>query len=113
MTLYRINGLKTVLSSDYGSTLELINALSIGIRKQVRKTDYFSWIEPDLFAVISLESHHRIEFLEKRLLGFIESSLRKRKLYAEGTVYPASAFAVYPGGADTAAELIHEAKNRF
>jgi GGDEF domain-containing protein len=113
VTLYRVNGLREILKSDYNSTLELINELSIGVRKQVRKTDYFSWIEPDIFAVISLESHHRIEYLERRLLEFITTSLKNRKLFIEDRVYPTSSFAIYPGGSDTSAELITEAKNRF
>ena len=113
VTLYRIKGLKENLNTDYNTTLELINELSIGIRKQVRKTDYFSWIEPDIFAVISLESHHRIEFLERRLLELIEASLKIRKLYNENKIFPESSYAVYPGGSETSAELITEAKNRF
>jgi putative methionine-R-sulfoxide reductase with GAF domain len=113
VTLYRINGLKEILRKDYSGTLDLVNRLSIGVRKQVRKTDYFSWIEPDIFAVISLESHHRIEFLERRLIDFLTQVLRERNLYIEEKVYPSSAYAVFPGGSDTAAELITEAKNRF
>ncbi len=113
VTLYRINGLKEKLETDYNSTLELINELSIGIRKQVRKTDYFSWIEPDIFTVISLESHHRIEFLESRLLELIETALKNRNLYVENEVFPDSSYAIYPGGSETSAELITEAKNRF
>ena len=113
VTLYRINGLKEILNTDYNSTLELINELSIGVRKQVRKTDYFSWIEPDIFAVISLESHHRIEYLERRLLEFITTALKNRNLFIEKKVYPSSSFAVYPGGSETSSELITEARNRF
>jgi hypothetical protein len=113
VTLYRINGFKELLKRDYGMTLELINEMSIGIRRQVRKTDYFSWIEPDIFAVISLESHHRIEFLERRLLDFLTSMLRKRNLYGEGEMYPSSSFAIYPGKSETSSELISEAKRRF
>jgi hypothetical protein len=99
--------------TDYNTTLELINELSIGVRKQVRKTDYFSWIEPDIFAVISLESHHRIEYLERRLLEFIAAVLKRRKMFVEEKVFPSSSFAVFPGGSETSAELITEAKNRF
>ncbi|MEN8209692.1 MAG: GAF domain-containing protein, partial [Candidatus Fermentibacteria bacterium] len=113
VTLYKVNGLKEILKSEYNTTLELINELSIGVRKQVRKTDYFSWIEPDIFAVISLESHHRIEFLEQRLLDFIATVLKRRKLFVEDKVCPASSFAVFPGASETSAELITEAKNRF
>ncbi len=113
VTLYRINGLKENLRTDYNTTLEIINELSVGIRKQVRKTDYFSWIEPEIFAVISLESHHRIEFLERRLLDLIETALKNRNLYIENEIFPESAYALYPGGSETSAELITEAKNRF
>jgi len=113
VTLYKIIGLKEILKTDYNSTLELINELSIGVRKQVRKTDYFSWIEPDIFAVISLESHQRIEYLERRLLDFITTVLKRRKMFVEERVYPSSSFAVFPGGAETSAELITEAKSRF
>ena len=113
VTLYKVNGLKKILKADYNTTLELINELSVGIRKQVRKTDYFSWIEPDIFAVISLESHNRIEFLEHRLLEFIETVLKNRNLYVENEIYSSSSYAVYPGGSETSAELITEAKNRF
>ena len=113
ITLYRINGLKDNLRNNYNITLEIINELSIKIRKQVRKTDYFSWIEPDIFAVISLESHHRIEFLENRLLELMETTLKNRNLYIENEIFPESSYAIYPGGADTSAELITEAKNRF
>ncbi len=113
VTLYKVNGLKEVLTTEYNATLEVINEISIGVRKQVRRTDYFSWIEPDIFAVISLESHHRIEFLEQRLLDFIATVLKKRNLFVENKVYPSSSFAVYPGGSETSSELITEAKNRF
>ncbi len=113
ITLYRINGLKDNLRNDYNTTLEIINELSIKIRKQVRKTDYFSWIEPDIFAVISLESHHRIEFLENRLLEMMETTLKNRNLYIENEIFPESSYAIFPGGADTSAELITAAKNRF
>ena len=43
VTLIRINGLKDLLDADYKDGLALINELSLGIRKQVRKTDYFSY----------------------------------------------------------------------
>ncbi|MDD3642890.1 MAG: GAF domain-containing protein [Candidatus Krumholzibacteria bacterium] len=113
VTLFRISGLKEMMESDYHRTLDLINELSTGIREQVRKTDYFSWIETDLFAVISLESHNRIEYLEKRLIGFIEKALRGHDLYDERSIRPTSAFAVFPGSCDSAADLIREARRRL
>lgn len=113
VTLFRINGLKSMIEDNYHRTLDLINELSTGIRGQVRKTDYFSWIEADVFAVISLESHNRIEYLERRLLGFIEKSLRGRDLYDDRLFYPSSSFAVFPGSCDTAADLIREARRRL
>lgn len=113
VTLYRIDGLKRLMEENHHRGLELINEISTGIRGQVRKTDYFSWIETDLFAVISLESHNRIEYLERRLLGFIEKVLRARDLYDERSFHPSSAFAVFPGASDSAADLIREARRRF
>jgi GGDEF domain-containing protein len=113
VTLFRIHGLKSLMEKDNRRTLDLINELSTGIRGQVRKTDYFSWIEADIFAVISLESHNRIEYLERRLIGFIEKILRNRDLYDERAFYPSSAFAVFPGTCDSAAELIREAHRRL
>jgi GGDEF domain-containing protein len=113
VTLFRINGLKGMMEKDYHRTLDLINELSTGVRGQVRKTDYFSWIEADIFAVISLESQNRIEYLERRLLAFIEKALRNRDLYDERAFYPSSAFAVFPGSCDSAVELIRDARHRL
>jgi len=110
VTIFKINGLERLFEKNCRGTLTLVNEISTGIREQVRKTDYFSWIETDIFAVISLESHNRMEYLEKRLLTFIEALLRERNLYDQQTCYPASSFSVYPGSADSAADLIREAK---
>lgn len=113
VTLFRISGLERLFDKDCSGTLDLVNEISTGIRDQVRKTDYFSWIETEVVAVISLESHNRIEYLENRLLEFIADILRKRSLYDEDACCPTSAFAVYPGNSDTAADLIREAKARL
>jgi len=113
VTLFRIIGLKQILEADYKSGLSLINELSLGIRKQVRKTDYFSWIEADLFGVLSLESYQRIGFLEERLSGYIRTVLEGSSLVDPGACYPVSGYALFPGAQETPADIIREAKSRI
>ena len=113
VTLFKIHGLKELLDADYKRGLQLINELSLGIRKQVRKTDYFSWIEADLFGVLSLESYQRIGFLEERLSGYIRSVLKERSLTDSDIYYPISGYALFPGAQETPADIIHEAKTRI
>jgi GAF domain-containing protein/GGDEF domain-containing protein len=113
LTLFKINGLKDLLDRDYRVGLALINEMSLGIRKQVRKTDYFSWIEMDLFGVLSLESYQRIGFLEGRLSKFITEALQQKGYYDPASFYPVSGYALYPGAHETPATIINDAKARI
>lgn len=112
VTIFRVKGLKELIRKDYQAALELINELSRGVRSQVRKTDYFSWIETDLFAILSLESYGRIEHLERRLMEFITRALEERRLYHVEDFHPVKAFAVFPGKSDTARQLVDEARKK-
>lgn len=113
VTIFRIVGLRVLLDTDYHNALRLINELSLGVRKRVRRTDYFCWIESNLFAVLSLESYKRIGYLEKRINGFITEALRKEGLYAPQSFFISSSYALYPGSSETPAELISEAKSKL
>jgi len=113
VTLFHISGLNDYYKVSSHHALELINDLSRGIRQVVRKTDYFSWIETDLFGVLSLESFQRMGDLEKRLCRHIETSLEEKGLLDRERFHPKSAFALYPGASDTAADLIGEANNKI
>lgn len=113
ITLFRINGLKRLFDSEYQVALNLINELSMGIRRQVRKTDFFSWTETDLFTVLSVEGYQRMGYLEKRITSFITEKLKAEGHYNADSFVPVNGFAVFPGSSSTAAELIHEAKSRI
>lgn len=112
ITIFNINGLKVRLAEDYQATLNLINELSMGIRRQVRKTDFFSWTEPDFFVVLSIEGYQRMGYLEDRIKTFIVAKLAE-KGYDPASFFPADGFAVFPGSSSTVAELIHEAKSKI
>ncbi|HUV35541.1 MAG TPA: GAF domain-containing protein [Patescibacteria group bacterium] len=113
VTIFKINGLKELLDIKYQDALRLINELSIGIRRRVRRTDYFCWIESDLFGVLSLESYKRVGFLENRINGFITDVLKERGLYDPESFYISSSYTLYPGSSDTPADLISEAKSKL
>lgn len=113
ITLFKINGLRDLFKTNYQSALRLINELSLGVRRRVRKTDYFSWIELDLFGVLSLESYHRLGYLEGRINEFIGGVLKQNSICALGSFYPESSFAVFPGKSETSAELVNEAKSKL
>jgi putative methionine-R-sulfoxide reductase with GAF domain len=113
VTLFMLNGLKGLLENDYKGGLALINELSLGVRKQVRKTDYFSWIDVDLFGVLSLESYQRIGLLEERILGFVNEVLERKGHLDPQLFYPVSGYALYPGTSETPTEIINEAKSRI
>ncbi len=113
LTLFKINGLKKFFKRNYQDALGLINDVSQGIRRQVRKTDYFSWIEVDLFGVLSLESYQRIGYLESRLTEFITSVLKEKGLNDAKTFYPVTGYALFPGTSETPSQLINEAKSKL
>lgn len=113
VTLFRIYGLGEILDADYKNGLALINELSLGIRKQVRKTDHFSWIEADLFCVLSLESYQRIGFLEERISEFIRKVIAGKPNLDPAVCYPVSGYALFPGTQETPTDLIREAKSRI
>ena len=113
ITLFKINGLKSLFDSEYQVALNLINELSMGIRRQVRKTDFFSWTETDLFTVLSVEGYQRMGYLEKRITSFITEKLKAEGHFNADSFFPVNGFAVFPGSSSTAAELIHEAKSRL
>ncbi|UCF03980.1 MAG: GAF domain-containing protein [bacterium] len=113
LTVFKIIGLKELFKRNYQEALNLINELSLGIREQVRKTDYFSWIETDIFTVLSLESFQRIGYLEGRLVDFIKNALKKKDLYDPISFYPSSSYVLFPSASETPAELIKEAKDKL
>ncbi len=113
VTLFYIKGLNDYYKISSHHALDLINDLSSGIRNVVRKTDYFSWIETDLFGVLSLESFQRIGDLEKRLCFYIDEILEEKGLLDKERFYAKSAFSLYPGTADTAADLISESNTKL
>lgn len=113
VTVFKINGLQAILRADHESALRLVNELSVGVRTQVRKTDFFSWTEPDVFIVLSVEGYQRMGFLENRLKELISKKLEEKGYHATNGYYPANGYAVFPGTAASAAELINEAKARI
>lgn len=112
ITIFNINGLKALFDKDSQAALNLINELSMGIRLQVRKTDFFSWTEPDFFVVLSIEGYQRMGYLEDRIKTFIVAKLDE-KGYDPASFFPADGYAAFPGSSSTAAELIHEAKSKI
>ncbi len=113
LTMFRVHGLAGFFQRDHQQALMLINELSMGVRRQVRKTDFFSWMETDLFAVLSIERHQRMAYLEERVSAFIVNTLKEKGLHDPAAFYPSHGYAMYPGGAATAAELIAEATSRM
>ena len=113
ITIFKINGLKDLCNVAHHTALNLINELSMGIRRQVRKTDFFSWTEADLFTVLSVEGYQRMGFLERRIMDFIAQKLKEKGYYDATSFYPVNGYAVFPGKSSTAAELVHEAKARI
>jgi putative methionine-R-sulfoxide reductase with GAF domain len=113
VTLFMISGLNELLETDHKSGLALINELSLGIRKQVRKTDYFSWIENEVFSVLSLESYQRIGYLEERITSFIKQVLEAKGYLDEAKFYPVSGYSLFPGAQETPSDIINEAKSRI
>lgn len=113
ITIFKINGLLNLFNSNYQVALSLVNELSMGIRQQVRKTDFFSWTETDIFAVLSVEGYQRMGYLEGRIMEFLRKKLTERGYFVEGSFFPSNGYTMFPGGASTAAELINEAKSRI
>jgi putative methionine-R-sulfoxide reductase with GAF domain len=113
VTLFKIVGLNEYYSVSSHHALDLINTLSKGVRNSARKTDYFSWIETDIFGIISLESFQRIGDLEKRILGLISGILEEKGLFERERFNPVSAFSLYPGNSETASDLINGARARL
>jgi GAF domain-containing protein/GGDEF domain-containing protein len=113
ITVFKINGLRSILDSDYEAGLKLVNELSMGIRAQVRKTDFFSWTEPDLFIVLSVEGYQRMGFLENRVKEFIVRKLDEAGYRDTAVYYPSNGYAVFPGAASSTADLINEAKAKI
>jgi len=112
VTIFSIRGLRALLDDNYRVALNLINELSIGIRRQVRKTDFFSWTDADLFVVLSVEGSQHMGHLENRITTFVATKL-KEKGYDPASFFPLNGYAVFPGDSSTAAELINEAKARI
>lgn len=113
VTICVINGLEGLFKENYQAALSLINEISMGIRRQVRKTDFFSWIEPSVFAVLSVEGYQRMGFLEGRVTSFIIEKLKEKGLYDPHAFYPANGYAIFPGQSETAADLIKEARSKI
>ena len=110
VTLFKIYGLKDYIKANYKSALSLINRMSLGIRSRIRKTDYFSWIESDTFAIVSIESFKKVQKLEGRIIEYIVDELKNEGVYNEETFYPSTGYASYPGRSESPAQLINEAK---
>ncbi|MCK4538490.1 MAG: GAF domain-containing protein [Candidatus Krumholzibacteria bacterium] len=109
VTLFKVVGLNEYYRVSSHHALDLINTLSKSVRSSARKTDYFSWIETDIFGIISLESFQRIGDLEKRILGLISGILEEKGLFERERFNPISAFSLYPGNSETASDLISTA----
>jgi len=110
VTVFKIIGLRELLESEQRKGLIHINAISSKLKDVIRKTDYFSWIEPDILAILSLESYGRIKILEKRISSFIDLYLEKTGLFDPELFHSESSFARFPGKSETPAALILEAK---
>ncbi|MBU8921381.1 MAG: GAF domain-containing protein [Bacteroidales bacterium] len=113
VTLFKIVGLNEYYSVSSHHALDLINMLSKSVRNSARRTDYFSWMETDIFGIISLESFQRIGDLEERILGLISGILEKKGLFERERFSPVSAFSLYPGNSETASDLISDAKSKL
>jgi GGDEF domain-containing protein len=113
VTVFKVSGLQAIISADYQAGLRLVNELSVGVRAQVRKTDFFSWTEPDLFIVLSVEGYQRMGYLENRIKELVAKKLQEKGYYETTGYYPSNGYAVFPGSSATAAELINEAKSRI
>ncbi|MBN1163469.1 MAG: GAF domain-containing protein, partial [Candidatus Krumholzibacteriota bacterium] len=113
VTLFRINGLTELFKANYRKSLVLINECSQKIRKQVRRTDFFSWIETDLFGILSLESYQRIAYLEGRMIGTINEVLKDSEIVDQDRFNVTSSYVLFPGASDSAVEMIKEAKTNL
>lgn len=113
VTVFGVRGLRNLFDTDYHLALAVVNEISVGVRKHVRRTDFFSWIEQDLFGVLSIESYQRMGYLEERIKDLISSVLTAKNLFDPATFTPSSGFALYPGAAETPADLINEARHRL
>ena len=113
ITVFKVNGLHEILNDDYQAGLRLVNELSMGIRTQVRKTDFFSWTEPDLFVVLSVEGYQRMGYLESRVKEFIARKFDEKGYRDTGIYFPSNGYAVFPGASASTAELINEAKAKI
>jgi len=113
LTLFKIKGLETLFKQDYNQALSLVNQLSIGVRKRIRKTDFFSWLEKDIFGILSIERYKRVGMLEKRILEFINTELKEKHKNTDILLYPATGCASYPGTSETPSELLREARESF
>jgi len=113
VTLFAISGLRELFQKKFQAALGLVNELSMGVRQQVRKTDFFSWIEPSVFAVLSVEGYQRMGFLEGRITAFITDTLKREGYYDPQTFKSSNGYAMFPGKSETAAELINEARAKL
>jgi hypothetical protein len=110
VTVFKIIGLKELLRSEERNGLFHINNISSKLKGIIRKTDYFSWIETDLIAILSLESYGRIKKLERRISSFINGYLEENGLFNEEFFHSKSSFARFPGKSETPSDLIMESK---
>jgi len=110
LTLFKINGLDKLFKDNYNLALSFINSVSIGVRARIRKTDFFSWLEVDTFGILSIERYQRVGRLEKRVIEFINRMIQERIGDFEGLLYPVTGYASFPGAAETASDLINEAR---
>ncbi|MDZ7859944.1 MAG: GAF domain-containing protein [Candidatus Krumholzibacteriota bacterium] len=111
VTVFKIEGLRELLKNEQSKGLIHINHMSSKLKSIIRKTDFFSWIESDIFAVLSLESYGRIKKLERRIKSCIDDYLKENDLFDPELFHSKSSFARFPGKSETASVLIMEAKN--
>ncbi len=111
LTVFQISGLKELLEKEHGRGLNVISGISSRLRDSIRKTDYFAWIEPGMFTVLSLESLGRIKILEERLRNIIDSYLKTSGLYDPAVFHSQSSFSRFPGKSKTPTDLIIEARS--
>lgn len=113
LTAFKLVGLGNYLNEDSTSALVLVNELSKGVRLRIRKTDFFSWVETDTFVILSIEEHSRMTFLEERVESFVEQVLSSRGLYDPRSFFLCHGYAIYPGDATTANDLMNTARSRI
>jgi hypothetical protein len=96
--LFRINALQRVFHDRLQTALQLVDDITQGIRTRTRKTDYGCWIAETTYAIVSLESGNRIQFMISRAMLYLMKDLAevsgmeiaKRDILVGVSTYPGS-----------------------